>query len=201
MRLPKPLIVIRTALAQGCGLLLRAVEPLRLRLARFAYEIWGRSQCRGLVEQGVQFIGPITVEGTGNVHVGSGTRLGRGVYFETQGDGVIRIGRNVVVTGGTTIVSYADITIEDYAMFGEYTSIRDANHGMEIGQPMRLQGHTAAPIRIGHDAWVGRGACVLKGVTIGGGAIVGANSVVTKDVDSRMIVAGCPARPIGEREA
>jgi acetyltransferase-like isoleucine patch superfamily enzyme len=52
-------------------------------------------------------------------------------------------------------------------MIGEYSSIRDSNHRVTPGQPIRYSGYDAAPIRIGHNAWVGRGVTVLPGVTIG----------------------------------
>jgi acetyltransferase-like isoleucine patch superfamily enzyme len=170
------------------------------RLARFVYETWARSQIRGTVEPGVQFIGFITVEGSGNVHIGSGTRLGRRTFLETHEDGVIRIGRHCTINDGTTIVSYAQVSIGDYALVGEYATIRDADHGTALADgPMRFQAHHSAAVRIGDDAWIGRGACVLKGASIGDGAIVGANSVVTKDVESRAVAVGAPAKAIGVR--
>ncbi len=54
---------------------------------------------------------------------------------------------------------------------------------------------------IGHDVWIGHGAIVLPGVTVGNGAAIGAGAVVTRDVDAYAIVAGVPARPIGQRLA
>jgi acetyltransferase-like isoleucine patch superfamily enzyme len=188
-------------LAQGIGLAIRAVEPVTRRTGRFVYETWARSQIRGQVEPGAQFIGLITVQGTGNVHIGEGTRLGRRAFLETQGDGIIRIGRDCTINDGVTIVSYSSVTIGDHALIGEYASIRDANHGTKPGEPMRWQAHETAPISVGNDAWVARGVCVLKGVTIGDGAIVGANSVVTKSVEPMAIAVGAPARSVGARES
>jgi acetyltransferase-like isoleucine patch superfamily enzyme len=201
MHLPEPLRAARSAVAQGCGLLLRAVEPVRLRLMRFAYEVWARSQIRGDVETGVQFIGLTTVEGTGRIAIGRGTRVGRRTFLETQEQGRIAIGRDVVINDGTFIVAFSEVTIGDCTLIGEYVSIRDANHGTAAGQPMRWQPHTNKPVTIGTDVWLGRGVCVVQGVTIGDGAIVGANSVVTKDVAPGAIVVGAPARPISERSS
>lgn len=59
----------------------------------------------------------------------------------------------------------------------------------------------AKPVVIGHDVWVGHGAVVMPGVTIGNGSIVGANAVVTRDVPAYAIVAGVPARPLRRRFA
>lgn len=199
MPLSHTMVRLRSGVAQAFGLALRAAGPATLRAARFAYEVHGRSQARGVIEPGVQFIGPVTIEGTGNVHVGAGTRLGRRAFIETQGAGVVRIGRHCTINDGATIVAHESVTIGDYALIGEYASVRDSNHGTALGEPMRWQQHTARPVAIGNDAWIGRGACVLKGVHIGDGAIVGANAVVTKDVPPLEIVGGVPAKPIGRR--
>jgi acetyltransferase-like isoleucine patch superfamily enzyme len=59
----------------------------------------------------------------------------------------------------------------------------------------------ADPIRIGADVWVGRGCAILSGVTIGDGAVIAANSVVTRDIPSRAIAVGAPAKPIRSRLA
>jgi acetyltransferase-like isoleucine patch superfamily enzyme len=65
---------------------------------------------------------------------------------------------------------------------------------------MRFSGLEIAPIRIADGAWIGGGAIVLPGVTVGQGAVVAAGSVVTKDVEPFTIVAGVPTMVIGERE-
>ncbi len=199
MPLPESMVRMRSGLASLIAMPIRWLAPIHRRLARFSYEIWARSQVHGTIEPGAQFIGWITVEGTGRVHIGRGTRLGRRAFLETQGSGEIRIGRNCTINDHTTIVSHESVTLGDYALVGEYASIRDANHGTEPGSPMRFQPHDTAPVSIGNDAWIGRGACVLKGVTVGDGAIVGANAVVTKDVEAAAISVGVPARAIGQR--
>ena len=201
MRLPAPLRLLRTAIASVLALPLRVSEPAVLRVCRFVYEVQARSKLRGAIDPDVQFTGPVAVEGDGLVDMGSGTRIGRRVFFETYGAARIRIGRNVTINDGVLIVAYADVTIEDDVMIGEYTSIRDANHGVERGRLVRTQAHVSAPVTIGRDAWIGRGVSVLKGVQLGPGAVVGANSVVTRDVPPNIIVGGVPARPIGERVA
>jgi acetyltransferase-like isoleucine patch superfamily enzyme len=81
-------------------------------------------------------------------------------------------------------------------MIGENTSIRDANHIREIGKPIRDAGHQASAINIGREVWIGRGAAILAGVTIGDHATIGANAVVTRDVPANTVVGGVPARPL-----
>jgi acetyltransferase-like isoleucine patch superfamily enzyme len=55
------------------------------------------------------------------------------------------------------------------------------------------------PIRIGRDVWVGSGSCILPGVTIGDGAVIGANSVVTQNIPPHSVVAGIPAHIVKKR--
>ncbi len=199
MRLPRPLIAIRSNAAQALGCVLRLVEPLALRMRRFGYEVRARSRLRGNVAPGVQFIGPIGVEGTGQVSIGVGSRIGRWTFFETQGEAQIDIGENVTINDGVFLTAHAGISVGHNVMVGEYTSIRDANHGIRKGVPVRKQPHAAAPVVLGEDAWIGRGVIVTRGVRVGEGAVVGANSVVTHDVPPYVIVAGAPAKRIGER--
>ena len=201
MRLPAPLVPLRSAAAQALRTVLRFWEPAALRIRRFCFETRARAQLRGRVAAGVQFVGPVTVEGAGNVHIGPGSRVGRNVFFETYGTAAINIGREVTINDGVILVAYAGIEIGDGVMIGEYSSVRDADHGMVRDIPVRAQGHVSSPVRIEANAWIGRGVAVLKGVTIGAGAVVGANSVVTRDVAGNTIAAGAPARQIGERRA
>ena len=178
--------------------------PFRFSLPLAYY--WGRvwnggraaAQLRALAPS-VQFDGSVAVLGTRNVRIGSKARIGDLAEFTTNGDGFISIGREVRLNRGATLCAYAEVSIGDFSMVGEFVSIRDANHGIARGELVRSQPHDAKPIRIGSDVWVGRGACILPGVTIGDGAIIGANSVVTRDVPANCIAAGIPAKVIRER--
>jgi len=168
--------------------------PLRIwRVARL------RACCRGRIPVTTQCDGPVLVVSGADLRMGDHCRLGQGVFFETSGDGRIVLGRHVRVNQGVFVVSYSAIAIGDDTLIGEYVSIRDANHGTAPGALIRTQLHDATPITIGRDVWIGRGTAVLKGVTIGDGAIVAANSVVTRDVPAGTVVAGVPARVIRRR--
>lgn len=182
------------------GVCRAAAPPARavLRLWRLARL---RGQCSGGVPVSTQFDGPVQVAGRPRLHMGECCRLGQDVFFETCGAGEIQIGARTRINRGTLLVAHAGIVIGDDCLIGEYVSIRDADHGTVPGRPMRTQAHTAARITIGADVWIARGAVILKGVRIGDGAVVAANSVVTRDVAPGAIVAGVPARVLRQRGA
>ena len=154
------------------------------------------SQVNSKVDSTLVIYSSPEVIGTGNINLGKHLLLYRDLYFETQGSGRIEISDHVVISRGVHIVSFSRISIGKYAMIGEYTSIRDANHIVHQNISVRESGHASSPIIIGDNVWIGRGVTILKGTTIGDNAIIGANAVVTHDVQSNTVVAGVPARPI-----
>ena len=148
----------------------------------------------------VQCDGRVHVSGTANIKLGKRCRLGMEVELRTVEAGRIHIGEDTRLNKGCTLTSYAQIRIGDFTIIGEFVSIRDANHGLMRGKPMRYQPHTSKPILIGRDVWIGRGSCILPGITIREGAVIGANSVVSKDVPAYSIAAGIPAKVIKMRQ-
>ena len=147
----------------------------------------------------VVVLGRAIVYGTGQVHFGNDILLYPDLHLETQGTASITIGDGVVISRGVNLVAMAGIFIGAGSMIGENTSIRDANHIREVGKPIRDAGHEAHMITIGREVWIGRGAAILAGVTIGDKATVGANAVVTRDVPAGAVVGGVPARPLVSR--
>ncbi|NOS87937.1 MAG: acyltransferase [Methylococcaceae bacterium] len=150
----------------------------------------------GKVDASVVVLGLPEVHGTLNISLGKNLFLYRELYLETQEQGRIVIGDDVVLSRGVHIVAYSDIILEEGVMIGEYSSLRDANHRVQPGSSVRYSGHSAQPIHIGRNVWIGRGVTVLGGVTIGAGAVIGANAVVTKDVPAGAVAVGIPARVI-----
>ncbi len=99
------------------------------------------------------------------------------------------------------IVCQERIEIGKNTMIAAYCYIVDADHGFDdANAPIREQGLRVRPVRIGNDVWIGTHSIILRGVTIGDGAIVAANSVINRDVPPYTVVAGVPARVIKYRD-
>lgn len=157
------------------------------------------SELNDPVDASVVVLGTPEVHGTRRIRLGRNLYLYRDLHIETQGEGEIEIGNDVVISRGAHLVAFSRIAVGAGSMIGEYSSIRDANHRFRSGECLRQSGNTAKPIRIGAGVWIGRGVTVLGGVCIGDRAVVGANAVVTRDVPAGSVVAGVPARPIPVR--
>ena len=155
---------------------------------------------QGGVPASVVLEGPVELHGTRRVRLGRNLYLYRDLYWETRDAGQIDIGDGVVMSRGVHLVAYAGLQIGAGTMIGEYASVRDANH-RRGGTELRHAGHDVKPVRIGAGVWIGRGAAVLAGVTIGDHAVVAANAVVTRDVPAGAVVGGVPARPLAQRSA
>lgn len=143
-----------------------------------------------------------------NVFVGAGTRIrvlngctltiGDRTVIDRQcsltSQGHLSIGSDSYVGEGCTIAAAGSIVIGKDALIASGVSIRDQDHSTAAGIPYRLQGLNVRPIQIGSNVWIGANAVILKGVTISDGAVVGALSVVTKNVSERCAVVGVPAK-------
>lgn len=144
--------------------------------------------------------GGVELHGTRRITLGRRLHVYPGQYWETQAGGSLHIGDGVVLSRGVHLVAHARVCIGAGTLIGEYASVRDANHRRGAG-PLRDSGHVAAAITIGCNVWIGRGAAVLAGVTIGDDAVIAANAVVTRDVPAGAVVGGVPARPLRRLQA
>jgi acetyltransferase-like isoleucine patch superfamily enzyme len=136
----------------------------------------------------------------GDVVIGGGFRSESVQYrsaISAAPGGRVRIGDRVFVNQGVTIHAVESITIGDDVLIGDLACVYDTNfHEVEEGE-----GVVHGPVVIGRNVWIGRGAIVLPGVTIGESSVVAAGAVVTRDVPERTLVAGNPARPVKALQA
>ena len=107
----------------------------------------------------------------------------------------IHIGRDVFVNCGFVALDIATITIGDDVQIGPNVQLLTPTHPLDA-ELRRAKWEAAEPIEIEANVWIGGGAIVLPGVTVGKDAVVGAGAVVTKDVAPNVVVAGNPARVI-----
>ncbi|QBF31589.1 sugar O-acetyltransferase [Thalassococcus sp. S3] len=108
----------------------------------------------------------------------------------------ITLGSGVFLNSGCVILDSAPVTIGDNTLIGPGAQIYCAQHHKVVEQ-RRAGIEIAYPVAIGQDVWIGGGAIIMPGVTIGDRAIVGAGSVVTRDVPSGATFVGNPARAVG----
>lgn len=107
----------------------------------------------------------------------------------------MNIGDNVFINHSLDCMSSGGITIEDNVMIGPEVALMTANHDLKNLMVLKCK-----PIVIKKGAWIGSGALILLGVTVGEGAVVAGGAVVTKDVPAHTIVGGCPAKVLKEIE-
>lgn len=142
----------------------------------------------GVVTSGDLHIGPgTTLWAPRRLEIGSNVYIGKRCTIEVDGS----IGSGSMIANNVGLVGRHD---HDYRAIG--LTIRDAPW---VGDADFFENHDASPLHIGSDVWIGFGAIVLSGISIGRGAVVAAGSVVTDDVEPYAIVAGVPARQIGRR--
>jgi acetyltransferase-like isoleucine patch superfamily enzyme len=142
--------------------------------------------------------------GEGAIHIGDGCIIGpyvtlsAGVSPEHVLDGdIVRIGDRCVIGKGSGVVGHQHIEIGDDVWTGHHVYVTDANHGyIDPDQPVGRQFAAPRPVRIGSGSWLGHGALVLGGATIGEHVVVGAGAVVTGELPDYSVAVGNPARVI-----
>lgn len=141
----------------------------------------------------------------GGLTIGHRSKILEYVYIHIShalvGTPHIFIGADSAISRYSILACKERITIGRGVLIGPHVQIIDHDHGHTVGVPMREQIDWTAPITIGDDVWIGGGAKILKGVTIGNGAVIGANAVVCGDVEVNAIVGGIPAKCLKYRQA
>lgn len=140
-----------------------------------------------------------TVHG-GNIRLGEGCIVCRGAMLMTYG-GDITSGDFCGVNPYSIIYGHGGVKIGNYVRFAAHCVVIPANHTFEmIGTPIYKQPLNTKGIIIDSDVWVGANVCLLDGVKVGEGAVIGAGSVVSKDIAPYTVNVGNPARQIKNRK-
>lgn len=106
-------------------------------------------------------------------------------------------GRNVYANFNLTLVDDTDIFVGDSVMFGPNVVVATAGHPIDP-ELRRKVAQFNVPVRIGSNVWIGAGAILLPGVTVGENSVIGAGSVVTHDIPSNVVAVGNPCRVLRE---
>jgi acetyltransferase-like isoleucine patch superfamily enzyme len=159
---------------------------------------------RRLQTDGICFICPgvqLEIGREATLHIGRWAWLGHGTKIRVH-EGEVSIGAKTVMGQECTISAFQHVSIGRECIVADRVMLIDFDHGVvEVERPIRLQGIYKRDVRVGHNVWLGYGACILRGVVVGDNAIVGTSAVLTREVPANAVVAGVPARVIRMREA
>lgn len=128
--------------------------------------------------------------------VGPGTRIMP--RFQCDYGYLIRIGRDCFLNYDAILLDCAPITLGDNVFIGPRAQLLTALHPMQDHEARRQGWESAAPITLGDNVWMGGGVIVCPGVSIGENTVIGAGSVVTRDVPAGVFAAGNPCRVLRE---
>lgn len=141
----------------------------------------------------------IRMRKNGKIVLSDNVKIGNEVWLVTANDATLKVGKDTYIGAYGIINSGHGVEIGSDCLFAAFVNLNSSSHNHKKGELIRKQGYTGAPIRIGNDVWFGIRVVVTQGTTVGDGSIVGAGSVVTKDIGDNQIAVGVPAKVIRER--
>src|SRR3712207_2363903 len=173
-----------------------------LLVARWA---WLKLRWRGrLVTDGVCFVCPrvkFEIGKGAKVHLGRWSWIGHGTKIRAH-EGEVHIGAKSVIGQECTVSSFQHVSIGRECIVADRVMLIDFDHGVvETERPIRDQGIYKRDVHVGHNNWIGYGACILRGATVGDNCVIGTATVVTQDVPANAVIAGAPARVLRMRDA
>ena len=145
------------------------------------------------------------IDGNGRIIIGDNVNIGKKCAWFLSSrfydKPELIIGSNTAINFGTGISIEQKVEIGNNCLIAGGTMIYDNNsHGLNYKNGRKMTKEDVAPVKICDHVWIGMNSIILKGVTIGKGAVVAANSVVTKDVEAMTLVGGNPAKMIKKIE-
>jgi acetyltransferase-like isoleucine patch superfamily enzyme len=179
-------------LTPGYAVLLARLAMLKLRYRR-------RLQVEGLC-----FICPrvkLEIGRDATLRIGRWAWIGHGCKIRVH-EGEVSIGAKTVIGQDCTISAFQHVSIGRECIIADRVMLIDFDHGVtEVERPIRLQGIYKRDVDVAHNVWIGYGACILRGVSVGENAVIGTSAVLTQSVPANAVVAGVPARVIRMRDA
>lgn len=148
---------------------------------------------------------PIYIRGKNSLTLGDNFTIGRHTRIDLPGNKpTLKIGKNCNFGDYCHIVAYEDVSIGNNCLLASKVFVSDTSHGQyklksvssAPDVPPNNREIVTLPVKISDNVWLGENVCVLAGVSIGYGSIIGANSVVTKDIPDKCIAVGSPAKVI-----
>jgi len=190
---------------------LRFLARNRMLTPRYARLLWRYLWRRLLTPAGRRwrsdgpfFLGrdlELKIEPRGEIRFGRFVWIGDGTKIRCH-EGAVEIGAKTVMGQECTVSAYQRVRIGEECVIADRAMFIDFDHGIvEVERPIRLQGIYKRDVEVGNNVWIGYGACILRGVSVGDNSVIGTNAVVTKDVPANAVVGGIPARIIRMREA
>lgn len=139
-------------------------------------------------------IGSIFVSKNGLFKCGKNVVFRSGCRVSVNEGAELTVGENCLINSNSKIETFTKISIGNNTIISEEVFIRDSNN-----HRIKQNGYKVSErITIGNNVWIGMRAIILPGVTVGDGSVIAAGAVVTKDVPSKTLVGGCPAKVIKE---
>lgn len=158
---------------------------------------------RRLQTDGLCFVCPnvqLEIGRHAKLRIGRWAWIGHGCKIRVH-EGEVEIGAKTVIGQECTISAYQHVSIGRECIVADRVMLIDFDHGVtEVERPIRLQGIYKRDVRVGHNVWIGYGACVLRGVTVGDNSIIGTSAVLTRSFPENAVITGIPARILRMRE-
>jgi len=136
----------------------------------------------------------------GVIIIGNNIKIDDNVRLIAANDALLSIGNNTNIGSFCIFNCGTNVTVGENCLIASFCYVQSSNHGIRRGEIIKTQRHTYKPISIGHDVWVGGSVNILPGAIIGDGCVIGAKSVVTKEIQPYCIALGIPAIVKKERE-
>ena len=165
---------------------------------------WLKLRWRGRLQtDGIAFICPkvrFEIGPNAVVKLGRWSWIGEGCKIRVH-EGYAEIGAKTVLGQECTISAFQHVVIGRECILADRVMLIDFDHGVvEVERPIREQGIYKRDVNVGHNVWIGYGAAILRGATVGSNSVLGTYTVVTKNIPANAVAAGTPARILRMRD-